>query len=82
MELRALHQSPSLSYKPVNTIKGRAKSSYYAPKQILESVFERLAATAEAFRTILILQYLIDNRGVLDVFGYCGTGEITSEDRK
>ncbi|OJJ55229.1 hypothetical protein ASPSYDRAFT_453335 [Aspergillus sydowii CBS 593.65] len=68
MELGSTSPKPEFVI-PVNTMKGRAKSSYYAPKQTLESVFERLAATVEACRIILISKYLIDTSSVLDVSG-------------
>lgn len=74
-EARGCHTST------VDPLTGRAISSYYTPKQTMESVFGRLAATVEACRTILISEYLMDSRDVLGVFGYCGTSEITSEDR-
>lgn len=66
---------------PINPLNGNAINSHYSPGQTWNSVFGKLAGTVEECRAILISEYLMDNKELLEIFGYTDTSEITAEDR-
>ena len=56
-------------------------TSHYLPSQSWGSVFGKLAGTVEECRAILISEYLMDNKELLDIFGYTDTSDITADER-
>lgn len=67
---------------PISPLTGEAITSHYLPGQTWGSVFGKLAGTVEECRAILVSEYLMDNKELLEIFGYTDTSEITAEERK
>lgn len=67
---------------PISPLSGKSITSHHLPGQTWTSVFGKLAGTVEEYRSILLSEYLMDNKKLLSVFGYIDTREITTEDRK
>ncbi|CAD6442516.1 8519faed-3d63-42d5-bb05-e7de9257d89d [Sclerotinia trifoliorum] len=65
---------------PISPLSGEPVTSHYLPGQTWTSVFGKPAGTVEEFRAILVSEYLMDNKQLLNIFGYIDTSEITAED--
>lgn len=65
---------------PINPLTGEAVTSHYLPGQTWTSVFGKLAGTVEECRAILVSEYLMDDKNLLDIFGYTDTSDVTAED--
>lgn len=57
-------------------------TSHYLPGQTWNSVFGGLSTTVEECRAILVSEYLMDNKQLLEIFGYTNVSDITADDRK
>lgn len=48
----------------------------------MEQYIWGLSTTVEECRAILVSEYLMDNKELLDIFGYTDVSDITADDRK
>ncbi|MCJ1470681.1 hypothetical protein MMC07_009328 [Pseudocyphellaria aurata] len=65
---------------PMSPLSGEVVTSHYLAGQTWGSVFGKLAGTVEECRAILMSEYFMDNKDLLDIFGYTDTSNITAED--
>ncbi|KAI0202477.1 peptidase family M49-domain-containing protein [Astrocystis sublimbata] len=65
---------------PKSPLTGRPITSWYQPHQTWGSVFGKLAGTVEECRAILMSEYFMDNKSLLEIFGYTDDSEVTAED--
>lgn len=66
---------------PFSPIVGGPVTSHYRLGQTWGSVFGKLAGTVEECRAILVSEYLMDDKTLLEIFGYTDDSEITADDR-
>ncbi|KAF2850392.1 peptidase M49, dipeptidyl-peptidase III [Plenodomus tracheiphilus IPT5] len=65
---------------PISPLTGEPVTSWYLPGQTWTSVFEDIATSVEECRAILMSAYLIDNKDLLEVFGYNDHSELTGSE--
>ncbi|KAM3507740.1 hypothetical protein MY11210_007020 [Beauveria gryllotalpidicola] len=65
---------------PISPLTNQPVDLHYLPSQSWGSVFGKLAGTVEECRAILISEYLMDNKQLLEIFGYTDTSEITADE--
>ncbi|KAM4056900.1 peptidase family M49 domain-containing protein [Hirsutella rhossiliensis] len=65
---------------PISPITGEPVTSHYRLGQTWGSVFGKLAGTVEECRAILVSEYLMDDKKLLEIFGYTDDSEITADD--
>lgn len=70
------HQRP-----PINPLNGEPVASHYLPGQTWTSMFGKLAGTVDECRAILVSEYLMDSKDMLEIFGYTDTSDITADER-
>jgi dipeptidyl-peptidase-3 len=68
------------SNPPSNPFTGTKVTSWYLPGETYTGRFEDLSTTAEECRAILMSGYLIDNRKLLEIFGFNDVSEVTAGD--
>ena len=66
---------------PINPLTGKPITSWYGPGQTWTGVFEDLATTVDECRAELVGAYLMDDRELLELFGYSEESEISADDR-
>lgn len=66
--------------KPISPITGQPIRTWYKPGESWNSVFGKMAATAEECRAFLVAHYLADNKDILAVFGYDDKSTPTADD--
>jgi dipeptidyl-peptidase-3 len=65
---------------PLNLLTGRKIESWYRPGETYENVFKDIAQSVEECRAILMSAYLVDDKQLLEIFGYHETSELTADD--
>jgi dipeptidyl-peptidase-3 len=65
---------------PLNPLTGRKVYSWYQPGQVFSSRFEDIAQSVEECRAISMTAYLVDNKQLLQIFGYNENSELTAND--
>jgi dipeptidyl-peptidase III len=55
---------------PISPVTGKHIQTWYRPGETWVSVFGKLAPTVEECRAFLVASYLVDNKGILSLFGY------------
>ncbi|KAM3443597.1 hypothetical protein MY4824_000483 [Beauveria thailandica] len=65
---------------PINPLTKQPVDLHYLPSQSWGSVFGKLAGTVEECRAILISEYLMDNKQLLENFGYTDSSDITADE--
>jgi dipeptidyl-peptidase-3 len=68
------------SNPPLNPLTGTKVSSWYLPGETWTGKFEDFATTVEECRAILMSGYLIDDKELLEIFGFHDTSELTADD--
>ncbi|PMB73148.1 putative dipeptidyl peptidase 3 [Beauveria bassiana] len=71
---RTTHINP-----PISPLTKQPVDLHYLPSQSWGSVFGKLAGTVEECRAILIPKYLMDNKQLLEIFGYTDSSDITAD---
>jgi dipeptidyl-peptidase-3 len=67
-------------HPPLSPLTGEKIGSWYLPGQTYSSKFEDIAQTVEECRAILISAYLVDNKEILEIFGYNEHSALTADD--
>ncbi|KAK0701875.1 peptidase family M49-domain-containing protein [Lasiosphaeria miniovina] len=65
---------------PISPLTREAVTSHYLPSQTWNSVFGGLAGTVEECRAILVSEYLMNNKELLEIFKYTDNSNITADD--
>ncbi|KAM3477702.1 hypothetical protein MY5147_002552 [Beauveria neobassiana] len=65
---------------PISPLTKQPVDLHYLPSQSWGSVFGKLAGTVEECRAILISEYLMDNKQLLEIFGYTDSSETTADE--
>ncbi|KAJ4161668.1 uncharacterized protein LMH87_007694 [Akanthomyces muscarius] len=65
---------------PINPLTNAPGNLHYRFGEDWGSVFGKLAGTVEECRAILISQYLMDSKQLLEIFGYTDTSAITADE--
>jgi len=71
-----------ISAPPINPLTGNPISKWYQPGQTWTGQFGDLATTVDECRAELVGAYLMDNKDLLELFGFHDKSEITAEDSK
>jgi dipeptidyl-peptidase III len=66
---------------PINPLTGKPITSWYRPGQTWTGQFGDLATTVDECRAELVGAYLMDDRELLELFGFTAETEIGAEDR-
>jgi len=64
---------------PISPLTGKPVSTWYLPGQTWTSVFEDIATSVEECRAILMSAFLIDNKNLLEIFGYTNASALTAD---
>ncbi|KAK0622595.1 peptidase family M49-domain-containing protein [Immersiella caudata] len=65
---------------PISPLTQKPVTSHYLPGQTWNGVFGKLAGTVEECRAILVSEYLMENKELLEMFGYTDDSDITADD--
>ncbi|KAL4879074.1 peptidase family M49-domain-containing protein [Aspergillus karnatakaensis] len=65
---------------PISPLTNGPVSSHYTPGQKWSSTFRELSGTVEERRAILVSEYPMDNKEILEIFGYIDESEITADE--
>ncbi|KAI4681754.1 uncharacterized protein J4E84_007349 [Alternaria hordeiaustralica] len=68
------------THPPQSPLTGKTIESWYLPGQTYSSKFEDIAQTVEECRAILMSAYLVDNKEILEIFGYNDKSTLTADD--
>ncbi|KAM3546936.1 hypothetical protein ARSEF1564_000249 [Beauveria bassiana] len=71
---RTTHINP-----PISPLTKQPVDLHYLPSQSWGSVFGKLAGTVEECRAFLISKYLMDDKQLLEIFGYTDSSDITAD---
>ncbi|KAI9771636.1 MAG: hypothetical protein M1840_001851 [Geoglossum simile] len=69
-----------ISNPPINPLTGKPINSWYKPGQTWTGQFGDLATTVDECRAELVGAYLMDDAGLLALFGFTDESEITADD--
>jgi len=64
---------------PIDPLTSQGVTSCYRPNETYWSIFEDIANSVEECRAILMSAYLVDNKDILDIFGYDKKTELTAD---
>lgn len=67
---------------PINPLTGEPITTWYKPGQTWTGQFADLATTVDECRAELVGAYLMDDKELLELFGFSEKSEITTEDRE
>lgn len=67
---------------PINPLTGKPITLWYKPGQTWTGQFADLATTVDECRAELVGAYLMDDKELLELFGFNDESEITAKDRK
>jgi dipeptidyl-peptidase-3 len=65
---------------PINPLTGKPITTWYKPGQTWTGLFGDLATTVDECRAELVGAYLMDDKKLLELFGFTGKSEITAGD--
>ncbi len=69
-----------ISHIPINPINNEPVMTWYLPGQTWTGVFQDIAPSVEECRATLVVQYLIDVKELLAIFGYDDTSPVTADE--
>lgn len=70
-----------IQHPPINPITGEPITSWYKPGQTWTGQFGDLATTVDECRAELVGAYLMDDKELLDMFGFTESSDIRADDR-
>jgi dipeptidyl-peptidase-3 len=71
-----------VDFPPINPLTGDHITGWYKPGQTWTGQFGDLATTVDECRAELVGAYLMDDKNLLELFGFNDESEITAEDRE